>query len=748
MKVDLRWGDETMKRGEALGDHGVDQRLRRRSWSNKTAGIFISLGGIGVIAVVVAIFVFIGYETIPLWSGPKMEHRGSISLEDKEILAIGENEYRTVGYAISRRGTLTIFNPGDSSSFQSMDLAVGGVVSAVIDPTQRYAFIIGLDDSAYFLEMPGSYPREPQRFSRLIPLLTVSIPSDDLPLAADFVSPGERDFVAVVAGGRRGPRVLFVRKGSIFSGSTPEIILKELPGEYSARISVIAVDQYAERVVAGTGDGTILYWDIRDPEFPQMIQSLKVSPLGVTAMKFLLGGQVLIVGDAGGRVTSWTWALDSTSVNGIGVVPLNQFDRHPGTVTAIASAHRNKSFVTADATGGVSLHYQTGGRTILSVSGAGGIRALSVSPRDDGLLLLDDRGIVSIDSLYNPHPEASLKTLFGKVQYEGYDHPTHTWQSTGGTDDFEPKLSLVPLIFGTLKGAVYAMLFALPVAVFGALYTALFAHPTIKAIVKPIVEIMAALPSVVIGFVAALWLAPLLETRFVDVALIVAVFPLSVFVVLSLWRLLPAGFTNRFLYGSEILLLVPALAGFMYLATLLAAPAETAFFNGSFRQWLFETAHVTYDQRNSIVVGFAMGFAVIPIIFTISEDALSSVPGHLTAGSLALGATRWQTATRVVLPTASPGIFSAAMIGFGRAVGETMIVLMATGNTPVLDFSPFTGMRTLSANIAVEIPEAPYLGTLYRVLFFSGLLLFAFTFLVNTIAEVIRQRLRKRYSTI
>jgi phosphate transport system permease protein len=157
---------------------------------------------------------------------------------------------------------------------------------------------------------------------------------------------------------------------------------------------------------------------------------------------------------------------------------------------------------------------------------------------------------------------------------------------------------------------------------------------------------------------------------------------------------------------------------------------------------------VTYDQRNSIVVGFAMGFAVIPIIFTISEDALSGVPDHLKAGSLALGATRWQTAVRVVLPTASPAIFSAAMIGFGRAVGETMIVLMATGNTAILDMSPFLGMRTLSANIAVELPEAPHLGTLYRVLFVAGFLLFLFTFAINTVAEIVRQRLRKKYSSI
>jgi phosphate transport system permease protein len=142
-----------------------------------------------------------------------------------------------------------------------------------------------------------------------------------------------------------------------------------------------------------------------------------------------------------------------------------------------------------------------------------------------------------------------------------------------------------------------------------------------------------------------------------------------------------------------------------------------------------------------------MGFAVIPIIFTLSEDALSSVPRSLTSASLACGASPWQTAWRVVLPTASPGIFSAVMVGLGRAIGETMIVLMATGNTPVLDWSPFNGMRTLAANIAVEIPEAPHHGSLYRVLFLAAFLLFLLTFALNTLAELVRQRLRKKYES-
>jgi len=322
------------------------------------------------------------------------------------------------------------------------------------------------------------------------------------------------------------------------------------------------------------------------------------------------------------------------------------------------------------------------------------------------------------------------------------------WQSTGGTDDFEPKLGLVPLVFGTIKGTFYALLFAVPIAVFGALYTSQFVHPSIKTKIKPTVEIMAALPSVVIGFIAGLYLSTVVERNLVAVFLMFVLLPLSGTAGVLVWHALPRQVLGRLKPGTEVLLIVPLLLVAAWLALRLGPWVEAIVFRSDVRAWLGDVLGVTYDQRNSLVVGLAMGFAVIPIIFTISEDAFSSVPQNLTAASLALGASRWQTAVRVVLPTASPGVFSATMIGFGRAVGETMIVLMATGNTPLLDWSMFNGMRTLSANIAVEIPEAPYGGTLYRTLFLTAALLFVMTFAVNTLAELIRQRLRDRYKAI
>jgi phosphate transport system permease protein len=290
------------------------------------------------------------------------------------------------------------------------------------------------------------------------------------------------------------------------------------------------------------------------------------------------------------------------------------------------------------------------------------------------------------------------------------------------------------------------MILAVPLAVMGAVYTAMFMHPHLRAIVKPSIEIMAALPSVVLGFLAGLWFAPLLEKIFPAVVAGTLLLPVVIGLVCLLWQILPRSLAGLDKYGIDLLVIMVAVVVTVGMCLALNSSIEAVVFGGNYKQWLTDNFGLVYDQRNAIVISFAMGFAVIPIIFSIAEDSLSNVPRHLIAGSLALGATQWQTLTRLVLVSASPGIFSALMIGFGRAVGETMIVLMATGNTPILDWSVFNGFRTLSANIAVEMPEAPHGGTLYRVLFLSGLILFAFTFSINTMAEVIRQRLREKYS--
>ena len=343
-------------------------------------------------------------------------------------------------------------------------------------------------------------------------------------------------------------------------------------------------------------------------------------------------------------------------------------------------------------------------------------------------------------------PEISFKTLFGKVFYEGYDEPEYVWQTTGG-EDFEPKFSLVPLVFGTLKGTFYAMLFAAPLALFGAAYVSYFTTPAFRGMIKPVVEIMATVPSVVIGFLIALWLAPILERW------ILAFFREPghrAGRVRGLHGSLASAAAVRLGQAGGKRLRIPCLAagagggrgggrlaGGTVGSVALSRQLPPVAFRGAAGHAL-RPAEQRHHRLRPGIHGHSdhlfdrRGFAL--------ERALQH-DGRVDG----LGGSRWQTLWRVVLPSASPGIFAAMMIGFGRAVGETMIVLMATGNTPILDWSPLNGMRTLSANIAVEIPEAPVGGTLYRVLFLCAVLLFLLTFTVNTAAELVRQRLRKRF---
>jgi phosphate transport system permease protein len=348
----------------------------------------------------------------------------------------------------------------------------------------------------------------------------------------------------------------------------------------------------------------------------------------------------------------------------------------------------------------------------------------------------------------NEHPEVSLSALWQEVWYESYPKPDYIWQSSASNNDFEPKYSLTPLVFGTLKAAFYAMLVAMPLALMSAIYTAYFMHPMFRQYVKPIIELMGALPTVILGFLAGLWLAPFIEENLAGFFAFFIVVPSVVMAFAFGWQFIPETLRQKIPEGSDAIILIPVILFAGWLAFAISLPLELTFFNGTLRDWFKSELGIGYDQRNALVVGIAMGFAVIPTIFSIAEDAIFSVPKHLTVGSLALGATPWQTLSRVVLLTASPGIFSAVMIGFGRAVGETMIVLMATGNTPVMDLSVFQGMRTLAANIAVEMPESEVDSTHYRVLFLAALVLFTFTFIFNTLAEVVRQRLREKYSSL
>ncbi len=427
---------------------------------------------------------------------------------------------------------------------------------------------------------------------------------------------------------------------------------------------------------------------------------------------------------------------------------IRTFEAADNAIKSVDIEQRRKGFVIADASGRIKFYNSTAHSTALRIDAQAEIKDIAIAPRSNKLLIETSDGQIQWWDVDNEHPEISFSALWSKVWYEGYQEPEYIWQSSAANNDFEPKYSLSPLAFGTLKAAFYAMLVATPLAICGALYTAYFMAPALRRKVKPSIELMEALPTVILGFLAGLFFAPFMEENLPGVFSVLIITPVFILLFGFLWTNLPANIRHKVPEGWDPLLLIPVIIFGGWISMAISPFLEVALFDGDMRQWLTNSAGIDFDQRNALVVGAAMGFAVIPTIFSITEDAVFSVPKHLTQGSLALGATQWQTMVRVILPTASPGIFSAVMIGMGRAVGETMIVLMATGNTPIMDINIFEGMRTLSANIAVEMPESEVGSTHYRILFLAAFVLFLFTFVVNTLAEFVRQRLRNKYSVI
>ena len=487
-------------------------------------------------------------------------------------------------------------------------------------------------------------------------------------------------------------------------------------------------------------------YDIRNLDAIQLRSALQINAKGanVTQLALLSGASSLLVANDNGIISQWFEVVRDGQRE---FSHIRDF-KASGDVRQLAVEHSRKGFMALSGENQLDLFHATGETRLLSERvGHGKLDGLVLSPRNTALLV--ERGnTFYFFAVKNEHPEVTWSALWSKVWYEGYPEPQFVWQSTSASDDFEAKLSLVPLAFGTMKAAAYAMLFAVPIAVAGAIFAGYFMSPGMRKVVKPTVEIMAALPTVILGFLAGLWLAPMIEQHLPGVFLMLLALPLSMLVAAFGWHLLPARIKERVPEGWQALLLVPVLLLVSWICLSSSPLLEGWLFGGNARGYITNVLGMRFDQRNSLVVGIAMGFAVIPTIFSIAEDAVFSVPKHLTQGSLALGATPWQTLSRVVILTASPGIFSAVMMGLGRAVGETMIVLMATGNTPVMDMSIFQGLRTLAANIAVEMPESEVGSSHYRVLFLAAFVLFVFTFVFNSLAEFIRQRLRDKYSSL
>ncbi len=700
--------------------------------------VLITGGGLLIILAVLGILFFIAKEALPLFFPARTQAQVAVLLEPGLGLW-SEDSAKTVMIPDSKQGIrVHLAQDGHRIDTLTSGPALPWKVSTPPDSRGHLA-VVGADGKLYVAELKWSKPAGAQDPAQWTPEVewTQGVSLAEIPSAL-------LDVRALEGGGIMGGKTLKViarTPNGLFWGEAPAdgpepLQWKPLPAAPTA-LALLSPD--GQHAYLGTPDGRVQDWALGG-EATLATEQAFCEP--VSALGFVLGGTSLLVGGEKGAIWAYQQVRDEQDAKAL--QPFHRFAPLDGPVRGFQHGLRDKRFLAWGPTGAQILHL-TSERQLMRVS-ADHLTGAALSARGDHILL-QDGGRIRPFILDAPHPEISWKTLWGRVHYEGYKSPEYTWQSTGGGDDFEPKLSLLPLLFGTLKGTFYALLFAVPIAILGALYTSQFAAPGLKSRIKPTIEIMAALPSVVLGFLAGLVMAPLFEQAAVHVLVFPAAATALGLLLLPIWSQIPGSWRRIWGEGREALWMVPLLLAALALTFILAPIVEKAFMGGNYRTWLQEAWGVRYDQRNSLVVGFAMGFAVIPIIFTISEDALSSVPKALTSASLACGASPWQTAWRVVLPTGSPGIFSAVMVGVGRAIGETMIVLMATGNTPILDWGPFNGMRTLSANIAVEIPEAPHHGTLYRILFLAALLLFILTFSLNTIAELVRQHLRKKYES-
>ncbi|MBD8684275.1 ABC transporter permease subunit [Pseudomonas sp. CFBP 13719] len=664
-------------------------------------------------------------------------------------------EQNEAGMRVSEQGTALFFNAhtGEELSRTALPIPAGVTVTASAkDQPGAPLVVLGLSNGQALVfrhTYRVTYPDGNKTVTPAIeyPYGNAPIELDPQGRALERVSINASDSSLILAGstGDQLNVLQLTREENMMTGEVANEQKRiELP-QMNQAVKAIFIDPRQQWLYVINGRAQVDVFSLRDRSMNGRYKLSENADTQITASAQLVGGISLIIGDSKGGLAQWFMARDEDGEPRLKQIRTFQMGHTP--IIQISSEQRRKGFTALDAAGQLGVFHSTAHRTLLVEPVVDGAGIYAMAPRANKLMV-EANGALQPLTLHNPHPEVSWSSMWSKVWYENYDKPAYVWQSTAANTDFEPKMSLAPLTFGTLKAAFYAMLLAAPLAIAAAIYTAYFMAPGMRRKVKPVIELMEAMPTVILGFFAGLFLAPYVEGHLPGIFSLLLLTPLGILTAGFVVSRLPESIRLRIPDGWESAILIPVILLVGWFALYMSPFLETWWFGGDMRLWISNDLGITYDQRNALVVGLAMGFAVIPNIYSIAEDAVFSVPRGLTLGSLALGATPWQTLTRVVILTASPGIFSALMIGMGRAVGETMIVLMATGNTPVMEMNLFEGLRTLAANVAVEMPESEVGGSHYRVLFLSALVLLLFTFVMNTAAELIRQRLRKKYSSL
>ncbi|PKF50587.1 ABC transporter permease subunit [Enterovibrio nigricans] len=710
----------------------------RRRFTDKLARLSVTGGGLVVLFALLLIFFYLAYVVLPLFKSPEVTVNKALDLTfHQQPAQLGVDENGQLGFRYSQSGALTIFSLEGKDKVVMRQQLTDSPTSFFAQHTTAGITAYGLSDGSvvfHRLRFISHYTDGKRSFTPDIKMLgSVQLSLVKKPITQ--LSFSDHNDARIIAGLSGDQIHVLVEKGDV------ETLRTVIDSDPSAKILVTPNGRKLFELV---GNNLNVYAiSSSGVQRRESVDIDLVTGHKPTGMALLAGGHSLLIRLDNGTIGQW---FDVVKAKARSMTLAREFPTVKGDLAV--EAHRNV-FANLAPDGVLSLwHAPSESRDVFDFPQlASSVDMMAFSPRADRLLI-EQQGRLDLLTVDNPHPDVSIRSLWQQIWYEGYSEPDYVWQSTSGNESFEGKLSVVPIVFGTIKVAAFSLIFAVPLAIGGAIYTAYFMPSRLRKVVKPTIEIMEALPTVILGFLAGLWLAPIIEKNLPAVFLIFVSLPISFLLVALVWAELPKKWRRKIPDGGHLFLLIPLILSLGYLAFIVGPYIEQHFLGGDSRVFVTDVLGVNFDQRNAIVVGLAMGFAVIPTIFTIAEDAIFSVPSHLTNGSLALGATHWQTLTRVVLLTASPGIFSAIMMGLGRAVGETMIVLMATGNTQLMEWNPFEGLRTLSANIAVEMPESEVGSSHYRVLFLTAFILFSFTFLFNTVAEFVRQRLRDKYRAL
>jgi phosphate transport system permease protein len=737
----------------AQAEFSLRVKDRKRLLKDRIARFAVTAGGISVLGALVLIFVYLAMVVGPLFSDAELDRSApqkEIALNDPQMMAV--DEYGSQVFVLNKDGRWQFWSSDPDISIPTEEGALSIDPDRLAFTTPESGWFAALDKQGHLQIARPTFRYNVTDKGRVAvdSLEYFAIPtslSDQLSakhvVQFSFAMTNDAIYLALVTG-----------DGHI------EIWTQGLNRNQDLKIFTFPIEVNVDQLLL-TPDGQTLF--IRDSndlavaiktgdhyQVREMINLVSGAgkdqhSIQVKQMTLLSGAYSLLVTYNDGWVTQWFDVLDKkeqkrslSMVRGINLGKEAQF---------ILPNTFSKGFFSFFADGSLRNDYTTSGKVVLNEPFFDTAPQLAAMSSNEKFLATYSDHHLNFSAIDMAYPEISFSALWQKVWYESYQEPGFVWQSTAASDDFEAKFSIVPILFGTIKAAVFAMLFSVPIAVMSAIYTAYFMTPSMRSFVKPTIELMEALPTVIIGFLAGLWFAPIVERHLVSFSVLIILLPLLLIFIGAMWCVAPKRWRSVANQGWHAAILIPLIVIIIACAMPLSVHFESWLFDGDVRVFLADYG-INFDQRNALVVGLAMGFAVIPTIFTIAEDAVFSVPKHLSDGSLALGATQWQTLTHVVLLTASPGIFSAIMMGLGRAVGETMIVLMATGNTPIMDWNILEGMRTLAATIAVELPESAVGNSHYRLLFLAALLLFVFTFVVNSIAEWVRLRLREKYRAL